>query len=50
MRFNWYFLNPFGKQEAKIWLFNVHFYNCENYWDIIIDILNFTFCFTFWKK
>lgn len=50
MRFNWYFLNPFGKQEAKIWLFNVHFYNCESYWALTINILNFSFRIEYLKK
>ena len=43
------FLNPFGKQEAKIRLFNIYFYNGENYNKLTLDILNFTFGFYFWK-
>ena len=50
MRFNWYFLNPFGKQEAKIWLFNIYFFNGKIYWDLTINILNFSFRIEYLKK
>jgi hypothetical protein len=43
------FLNPFGKQEAKIRLFNVYFYSGETHNNLTIDILNLTFSFYFWK-
>lgn len=44
------FLNPFGKQEAKIRLFNIYFYNSESYSKLTLDILNLTFSFYFWKN
>ncbi len=44
------FLNPFGKQEAKIRLFNIYFYIGENYNKLTLDILNFNFSFYFWKN
>jgi len=49
-----HFLNPFGKSEAKIWLFNLSYYDGtkqDNIWSYIsIDILNFTITFEFLNK
>jgi hypothetical protein len=42
-----HFLNPFGCQEAKLWLFNISYYKGNSNYqfnELTIDILNVTFC------
>jgi hypothetical protein len=46
--FYFHFLNPFGKQEAKIRLFNIGVYN-KDYFSLRIDILNVTISIYYWK-
>ena len=48
LHFYFYFLNPFGKQESKIHLFNIGVYN-KDYFSLRIDILNVTISIYCWK-
>lgn len=47
-----YFLNPFGEQEAKIWLFNFYYYKSDDTTErsITIDILNLAIHITWWRN
>lgn len=54
MNVNVRFLNPFGKQEPKFWLFNISYYKGNGQYkfrELSIDIINFSFQFTWpWRS